>query len=38
MEGGILGKIAWINLSDGTIKVEEPEKELYEQFLGGYGI
>jgi len=38
MEGGILGKIVWINLSKGTIKVIEPDKSLYEQFLGGYGI
>ena len=38
MEGGIVGKIAWINLSDGTTRVDEPEKDLYKQFLGGYGI
>jgi len=38
MEGGILGKIVWVNLSKGTIKVMEPDKSLYEQFLGGYGI
>jgi aldehyde:ferredoxin oxidoreductase len=38
MEGGILGKIVWVNLSKGTINVMEPDKSLYEQFLGGYGI
>jgi aldehyde:ferredoxin oxidoreductase len=38
MDGGILGKIVWVNLSDGVIKVEEPEATLYEQFLGGYGV
>ena len=38
MKGGILGKILWVNLSQGSIKVVEPEKSLYEQFLGGYGI
>jgi len=38
MEGGILGKIVWVNLSKGSIEVMEPEQALYEQFLGGYGI
>jgi len=38
MEGGILGKVLWVNLSNGAIKVMEPEKSLYEQFLGGYGL
>lgn len=37
MEGGILGKILWVDLSQGTIEVMEPNKSLYEQFLGGYG-
>ena len=38
MEGSILGKILWVNLSKGEIKKIEPEEALYEQFLGGYGI
>lgn len=38
MQGGILGKIVWVNLSKGSIEVMEPEQALYEQFLGGYGI
>jgi aldehyde:ferredoxin oxidoreductase len=38
MEGGIIGKIAWVNLSDGTVKVDEPDTALYEQFMGGYGV
>jgi aldehyde:ferredoxin oxidoreductase len=38
MEGGIIGKIAWVNLSDGTVKVDEPDTSLYEQFMGGYGV
>jgi aldehyde:ferredoxin oxidoreductase len=38
MDGGIIGKIAWVNLSDGTVKVDEPDTSLYEQFMGGYGV
>ena len=38
MRGGILGKIVWVNLSKDTIEVMEPDKSLYEKFLGGYGI
>jgi len=37
MQGGILGKIMWVNLSEGSNEVMEPEETLYEQFLGGYG-
>ena len=38
MKGGILGKIVWVNLSKGTIKVMGQDESLYEQFIGGYGI
>jgi aldehyde:ferredoxin oxidoreductase len=38
MAGGYTGKILWVNLSTGEIKVEEPEESLYKDFIGGYGI
>jgi aldehyde:ferredoxin oxidoreductase len=38
MGGGYMGKILWVNLSNGEIKVEVPEEKLYHDFLGGYGI
>ena len=38
MEGGITGKMLWVNLSTGTKEVLEPAKDLYRQYLGGYGI
>ncbi len=38
MRGGTIGKIAWIDLSNGRIEVIEPGNALYEQYLGGYGI
>ena len=38
MEGGILGKILWVNLSTGAVSVVEPGEDLYGQFLGGYGL
>ncbi len=38
MKSGITGKILWVNLSNGTKEVLKPEQDLYQQFLGGYGI
>ncbi len=38
MAGGYMGKILWVNLSTGDIKVEEPEESLYRDFIGGSGI
>ena len=35
---GVLGKIAWVDLSKGNVKIEEPEEELYTKYLGGYGL
>lgn len=35
---GVLHRIAWINLSTGEVKIEEPPDELYTKYLGGYGI
>jgi aldehyde:ferredoxin oxidoreductase len=38
MAGGYMGKILWVNLSTGDIKVEEPGESLYRDFIGAYGI
>jgi aldehyde:ferredoxin oxidoreductase len=38
MDGGILGKIVWVDLSQGRVDVVEPGRDLYQHFLGGYGI
>ena len=35
---GVTGKIAWVDLSRGEVKIEEPEAELYQKYLGGYGL
>ena len=38
MKGGITGKILWVNLSTGTNELLELPKDLYQQYLGGYGL
>lgn len=38
MAGGNMGKILWVELSNGEIKEETPEESLYRDFIGGYGI
>jgi aldehyde:ferredoxin oxidoreductase len=38
MPGGYMGKILFVNLSTGKIKVETPKESLYRDFIGGYGI
>jgi len=38
MVGGYMGKILWINLSTGEIKVEIPDEHLLRNFIGGYGM
>ncbi|MFC2072226.1 aldehyde ferredoxin oxidoreductase family protein [Chloroflexota bacterium] len=38
MAGGYMGKILFVNLSTGDIRVETPEENLYRNFIGGYGI
>jgi aldehyde:ferredoxin oxidoreductase len=35
---GVLHKIAWVDLSTGDVKIEEPKDELYLKYLGGYGL
>jgi aldehyde:ferredoxin oxidoreductase len=38
MAGGYIGKLLFVNLTDGTIKEETLEENLYRDFIGGYGI
>ena len=38
MAGGYIGKLLFVNLTDGTIKEEAPEENIYRDFIGGYGI
>jgi len=33
-----MGKILWVDLSTGTIKVEKPKASLYKDYIGGYGL
>jgi aldehyde:ferredoxin oxidoreductase len=35
---GVLNRIAWVDLTTGDVKIEEPEDELYTKYLGGYGL
>jgi len=35
---GVLHKIAWVNLSKGEVRIEEPDDALYTKYLGGYGL
>jgi aldehyde:ferredoxin oxidoreductase len=38
MPAGYMGKILWVDLSSGSIKVEKPKASLYKDFIGGYGL
>lgn len=38
MTKGFMGKILWVNLSDGTFKDEDLPEEIYRQYYGGYGL
>ena len=38
MRGGILGKIIWVDLAKEKFEVTQPGEELYQRYLGGYGI
>ena len=35
---GYMGKILFVNLSTGEMKVEKPKAELYRNYIGGYGL
>jgi len=38
MPNGYMGKILWVDLSDGTFKEVELPDEIYRQYIGGYGL
>ena len=35
---GYMGKILWVNLSNGTVTEETPDESLFKNYVGGYGI
>jgi len=35
---GVLGRIAWVNLTTREVKIETPGDDVYLNFLGGYGL
>ena len=38
MIGGAMGKVLFVDLSQGKIEVETPDEALYRDYLGGYGL
>lgn len=38
MTGGYMGKLLWVNLSTGEIKIETFEESFCRSFIGGYGF
>ncbi len=38
MPNGYMGKILWVDLSDGSFKEVELPDEIYRQYIGGYGL
>lgn len=38
MSNGYMGKILWVNLSDGSFNEVELPDEIYRQYIGGYGL
>ncbi|MFX1442764.1 MAG: aldehyde ferredoxin oxidoreductase family protein [Promethearchaeota archaeon] len=38
MPKGYMGKVLWVDLSDGSFKEEELSGDTYRQYLGGYGL
>src|SRR4030042_1269169 len=38
MVGGYMGKLLFVDLSNGKIKEESPEESFYRKYIGGYGI
>ncbi|MDY7040899.1 MAG: aldehyde ferredoxin oxidoreductase family protein [Chloroflexota bacterium] len=35
---GVMGKLLFVDLTSGEIRVEEPDESLYRDYVGGYGI
>ncbi len=38
MAGGYVGRILWVDLSNGTHEIEELPEEIYRHYIGGYGL
>lgn len=38
MSNGFFGKILWVDLTSETFKEEELSKQIYRQYIGGYGL
>ena len=38
MSNGYIGKILWINLTDGTFKEDQLSEDIYRKYIGGYGL
>jgi aldehyde:ferredoxin oxidoreductase len=38
MAGGYMGKMLFVDLSTGRIHVDTPDEQLYQDFIGGYGV
>ena len=35
---GVVQKIAWVDLTNRKVEIEEPDEEVYANYLGGYGL
>jgi aldehyde:ferredoxin oxidoreductase len=35
---GYMGKLLWVDLTTGKVKVETPDDQLYKDYIGGYGL
>jgi aldehyde:ferredoxin oxidoreductase len=35
---GVIGRIAWVDLGTGEVVMEEPDNDIYSNYLGGYGL
>jgi aldehyde:ferredoxin oxidoreductase len=38
MTGGYMGRFLWVDLSNGSIEIEDVDEDLLHDFVGGYGI
>jgi aldehyde:ferredoxin oxidoreductase len=38
MAGGYMGKLLWVNLSNGELRDEPLDERLCRDFIGGYGF
>jgi aldehyde:ferredoxin oxidoreductase len=38
MPGGYMGKVAWVDLSSGSVEVESISESMCRDFIGGYGL